>query len=87
MGSVKFVSPTVELRNIILQESHHIQGHEVTVQTWKMQKMAKPGFAAKMAAQYGQRAKPDDGYGPARVASAGKGPRLGPYGSGKGALS
>jgi hypothetical protein len=43
IGSVKFHSPTVELRNLMLKERHEVQGILVTVQTHKMQKLSRPG--------------------------------------------
>jgi len=51
MGSVKFVTPTVELRDQMLKETHEIHGQQMQVQTWKMQKMSKPGYAAKKEAE------------------------------------
>merc|ERR1712099_216442 len=49
-GSVKFHNPTAELRRVMLNELHVINDVVVTVQTWKMQKKAKPGWAMKQAA-------------------------------------
>lgn len=45
-GSVKFANPTLELRKIMLEEQHELGGQPVTVATWKMKKLAKPGHAA-----------------------------------------
>jgi hypothetical protein len=50
-GSVKFLAPTMELRGIMLDQQHEIGGHLLSVQTWKMQKLQKPGYAAKLAAE------------------------------------
>merc|ERR1719291_434862 len=51
MGSVKFATPTVELRDQMLKETHEILGTPISVQTWKMQKMSKPGYASKKEAE------------------------------------
>lgn len=48
-GSVKFSNPTVDLRNIMFKQTHELLGQTITVQTHKMQKLQKPGFAAKVA--------------------------------------
>jgi len=50
-GSVKFASPTAELREQMLKEAHVINGHTAQVQTWKMQKMQKPGYAKQREAE------------------------------------
>merc|ERR1712127_756908 len=41
-GSVKFKSPTMELRKLMLKETHEIDGQRVVVETWKMRKLARP---------------------------------------------
>lgn len=48
IGSVKFIEPTNELRNIMFQQTHEINGYPVTVQTWKMQKQQRPGWGTKV---------------------------------------
>jgi len=49
IGSVKFATPTLELRDIMFKEKHEINGCQISVQTWKMQKLQRPGYAAKLA--------------------------------------
>mmetsp|Transcript_107680 Transcript_107680/g.332660 ORF Transcript_107680/g.332660 Transcript_107680/m.332660 type:complete len:439 (-) Transcript_107680:132-1448(-) len=46
-ASVKFANPTLELRALMLNRTHEIRGQTVKVQTWKMQKLARPGYKAK----------------------------------------
>merc|ERR1711920_1157411 len=48
-GSVKFKSPTMELRKLMLKEHHEIDGHRVVVETWKMRKLARPTLGASKA--------------------------------------
>mmetsp|Transcript_127551 Transcript_127551/g.408255 ORF Transcript_127551/g.408255 Transcript_127551/m.408255 type:complete len:586 (+) Transcript_127551:89-1846(+) len=62
-GSVKFNNPTMELRKLMLQEKHTVSGHNVSVQTWKMQKLAKPGYRAKLDAERAERAMAKGGCG------------------------
>lgn len=50
MGSVKFAHPTWEIRDSMLKEPHTVNGQRITVQTHKMRKMAKPGYAERRAA-------------------------------------
>eukprot|EP00446_Apocalathium_sp_SHHI-4_P033478 CAMPEP_0177315508 /NCGR_PEP_ID=MMETSP0368-20130122/12497_1 /TAXON_ID=447022 ORGANISM="Scrippsiella hangoei-like, Strain SHHI-4" /NCGR_SAMPLE_ID=MMETSP0368 /ASSEMBLY_ACC=CAM_ASM_000363 /LENGTH=569 /DNA_ID=CAMNT_0018774713 /DNA_START=92 /DNA_END=1802 /DNA_ORIENTATION=+ len=69
-GSVKFNNPTMELRKLMLQEKHSVSGHNVSVQTWKMQKLAKPGYRAKLDAERAERAMAKGGCG---KGDAGKG--------------
>jgi len=59
MGSIKFLDPTPELRNLMLNEQHMIGGVPIKVQTWKMQKLEKPG------------AKPNGGKGAKAVVATG----------------
>merc|ERR1712194_989223 len=51
VGSVKFATPTVNLRDQMLTETHEILGKQILVQTWKMQKMSKPNYAVKKEAE------------------------------------
>merc|ERR1719285_1374682 len=51
LGSVKFANPTMELRSLMLGENHEIEGTPIRVITWKMQKLQKPGYQAKMQAE------------------------------------
>eukprot|EP00928_Gymnodinium_smaydae_P082830 TRINITY_DN66108_c0_g1_i1.p1 TRINITY_DN66108_c0_g1~~TRINITY_DN66108_c0_g1_i1.p1 ORF type:complete len:470 (+),score=56.79 TRINITY_DN66108_c0_g1_i1:26-1411(+) len=46
VGSIKFSSPTVQLRQTMLKKPHYINDQRVKVETWKMKKLAKP-YAAK----------------------------------------
>merc|ERR1712039_685197 len=48
-GSVKFKSPTLELRKLMLKECHEIEGHRVIVETWKMRKLARPTLGTSKA--------------------------------------
>uniref|UniRef100_A0A7S1PXQ9 RRM domain-containing protein n=1 Tax=Alexandrium catenella TaxID=2925 RepID=A0A7S1PXQ9_ALECA len=52
-GSVKFFSPTMELRKLMLNETHEIRGKRITVQTWKMRKLQRPSYQLKQASQKG----------------------------------
>mmetsp|Transcript_3048 Transcript_3048/g.5254 ORF Transcript_3048/g.5254 Transcript_3048/m.5254 type:complete len:401 (+) Transcript_3048:98-1300(+) len=49
VGSVKFASPTFELRNIMLKEKHIIKGVQLKIETHKMRKMQKPGYQESQA--------------------------------------
>merc|ERR1712085_55041 len=51
VGSVKFATPTAKVRDQMLKEKHEIMGTTIEVQTYKMQKQAKPGYAAKKEAE------------------------------------
>merc|ERR1712228_311940 len=51
VGSVKFANPTAKIRDQMLKEQHVILGTPIEVQTYKMQKQAKPGYAAKKEAE------------------------------------
>lgn len=72
LGSVKFRNPTLDLRNVMLREAHEIEGSPVTVMTWKMQKLQKPGYQAKMAAEAAAKA---GGKGGGMIVGAGRGIR------------
>lgn len=63
VGSVKFESPTFELRNLMLKEEHAIKGQRVTVQTHKMRKMMKPGYAESQAYQHSLKYREAKGKG------------------------
>jgi len=47
-ASVKFAEPTLELRRTMLQDTHRIGGTTVSVQTWKMDRIARQTHAAMM---------------------------------------
>lgn len=94
VGSVKFAQPTVELRKIMLKEIHELPGREgqpLTVQTYKMQKEARPSYvpgparggkvqsAPKPSAQFEQPAK---GKGCGFLGSGGCGGLYGAAGGG-----
>merc|ERR1712060_107020 len=52
VGSVKFSEPTPELRDQMLNSVvHEILGQKIKVETYKMQKQQKPGYAAKKSAE------------------------------------
>mmetsp|Transcript_1464 Transcript_1464/g.4767 ORF Transcript_1464/g.4767 Transcript_1464/m.4767 type:complete len:464 (+) Transcript_1464:70-1461(+) len=60
-ASVKFAFPTLELRAQMLHQPHEIRGSPVTVQTWKMQKLARPGYKGQAGKGCGKYSS--DGYG------------------------
>mmetsp|Transcript_98004 Transcript_98004/g.272703 ORF Transcript_98004/g.272703 Transcript_98004/m.272703 type:complete len:344 (-) Transcript_98004:134-1165(-) len=73
MGSVKFLNPTMDLRNLMLKESHEIDGSRVQVSTWKMQKLQKPAYAAKTAAEVVAKGKGASSSSGAKGSANGKG--------------
>jgi len=76
-ASVKFANPTLELRGHMLNRTHEIRGGKVTVQTWKMQKLARPGFKAALKGGKFSKGYAAD-YSPMPMAGKGWAPAHGP---------
>jgi len=75
-GSVKYANPTPLLRQQMLEEGHLLGEQVIKVETWKMQKMAKPGYKeqheAELARYFAKKGKsgPPKGWGKGAVAPA-----------------